>query len=328
MWKRLLCANHKARDDEQQLLLDHNTRFSILARERRFGELLQLLSPSSSRSGNHQDTSRQLAGSPPHRKKYSFDVPLPLHFVLRYHPPVSLVNILISLEYTKPEYTDSHGRNALHLACWYNCAVNVIARLVNHKPNLNVPDLLQSRYPLHFLCLDYDASLSETALFVRDVWPHATLHADVFGLTPADILKQQQAISPKVRTLLQAVPPQIASQLTTLERNSPKSSTARMEPAPKHATILHIPIELKETVSDLTNATAFHHHAASVSLHSKSTCSTSMISEHDEEYEQELIVQAVRTKLLSQKGFQLPREETTSRRRQVVDDADWESVRC
>jgi hypothetical protein len=296
MWKLLSCRSHHHHYPRPFL----TTRFSVLARDRRFEELADLLAPS-------------------RLQKYGgggmMDVPLPLHYLLRYQPPLSIVNRLLQLhDWTKPEHVDSFGRNALHVACYYNADVTILARLVNYEHAgrrcLNVPDILTGRYPLHFLCDRYDQSLAASALFLRDVLPMASAHHDVYGHTPADILQHQQSLhhSPTRDFSLLPPPPlpsasaaanhsptkqQLAAQeKTTALQKKKNQKKATKDSAAATPSTLHIPYDFVTTVSDLTEATAFllmnlidpppspphHHHnnnkAANVSLHSKSTCST------------------------------------------------------
>jgi hypothetical protein len=271
-------------------------RFSVLARDRRFDELVDLLS-SLQKKTNHDDN---------HHNDHVMDVPLPLHYLLRHQPPLSIVNRLLQQyeNIIKPEQSDKCGRNALHTACYYNADVSVIARLVNHHredggiTNLNIPDRLTNRYPLHFLCDHYDASLATSALFLRDVLPAATLHRDVNGQTPADILAQQQGhlhsptsnFSPaptatqndknkKLARGVAATPPPPAVQAFTKNAKADKKKKKKPNkalfpastrpavgetPAPLLSTTtatapstLHIPIQLVATLSDLTESTAF-----------------------------------------------------------------------
>jgi hypothetical protein len=306
MWKLLFCRSHHRHNNNKNPR--PTTRFSVLARDRRFEELADLLAPSRLQKYGGGDDEGGL-----------MDVPLPLHYLLRYQPPLSIVNRLLQFhgdhDKTKPEHVDSFGRNALHIACYYNADVSILARLVNYEPAiLNVPDIVTGRYPLHFLCDRYDSSLATSALFLRDVLPMASSHHDVDGHTPADILQHQQNLhhSPTRDFSLLPSPPPPPPASASANNNSPAKSAAAKEKTTaqkknmkkkKQVTTkdsvatasvaaapstLHIPYDLVTTVSDLTDATAFllmnlidpppplplHHHNNNINNHKAANVSS------------------------------------------------------
>jgi hypothetical protein len=131
----------------------------------------------------------------------------PLHLLLLYRPPLSVVNTVIlelkELGEDCPEAVcDSKGRNSLHIACATvpSNNISVIARLVNGQSirnNVNPASIVdhQKMIPLHHVCKGKIAKtdLENRVLIIRfltEYFPSGVLSRNNRGMTPSDLVSQ------------------------------------------------------------------------------------------------------------------------------------------
>ncbi|KAL7580139.1 hypothetical protein ACA910_012896 [Epithemia clementina (nom. ined.)] len=142
----------------------------------------------------------------------------PLHFILPYRPPLSLVESILlctaDFSHVPEEALDSKGRTPLHIAAAYNCSFQIIRRLLSGV-SLVVPALTRDdmdRLPLHWACCHpflpgraESENKFDTIILLLDAYPQAVDMADANGRTPLDYALQHRMLDRRITDLLQKV---------------------------------------------------------------------------------------------------------------------------
>ncbi len=131
----------------------------------------------------------------------------PLHFLLQYRPPLTIVNAVIyelkQLGQKYPEaICDSKGRNSLHIACATvpSNSVAVIARLLKGQTirSTNNPAAVtdkQRMLPLHHACNGKVTKSDQESRvliirFLAECFPQGVLYLNHRGMTPSDLARK------------------------------------------------------------------------------------------------------------------------------------------
>ena len=142
----------------------------------------------------------------------------PLHFVLPYRPPLSLVESVLlctgDFSHVPEEALDAEGRTPLHIAAAYNCSFQIIRRLLSGV-SLVVPALTRDdmdRFPLHWACCHpfmagrvESENKFDTIILLLDAYPQAVDMVDANGHTPLDYALQHPGLDRRITDLLEKV---------------------------------------------------------------------------------------------------------------------------
>ena len=163
----------------------------------------------------------------------------PLHFVLPYRPPLSLVESILlctaDFSHVPEEALDSKGRTPLHIAAAFNCSFQIIRRLLSGV-SLVVPALTRDdmdRLPLHWACCHTfmpgraeSENKFDTIILLLDAYPQAVDMADANGCTPLDYALHHHMLDRRITDLLQKVSARQREQKVGLQKKKDKGHSS------------------------------------------------------------------------------------------------------
>lgn len=108
----------------------------------------------------------------------------PLHWILREHPPVEVVEKMTGIAPMILLMKDNYGMLPIHVACRSGASLEVLLFIVKSYPE-SVTDVDDNgRIPLHHAC--DKGALPEVLKLLLEAWPQSLDVKDCYGKTPLD----------------------------------------------------------------------------------------------------------------------------------------------
>lgn len=108
----------------------------------------------------------------------------PLHWILREHPPVDVVEKMTGIAPVILRMKDNYGMLPLHVACRSGASLDVLIFIVKSYPESVTDADNNGRLPLHHAC-DKGAPTEVFGLLL-EAWPQSLDIKDCYGKTPLD----------------------------------------------------------------------------------------------------------------------------------------------